>query len=99
MVARVGGEEFVVLLPRCDAADAERFADRIRTSVAAEDDSGLPGIRISAGFAAVRAPETMELLLQQADSALSAAKRSGRNRTSVFRDATRPLAAVAASGA
>ena len=99
LVARLGGEEFVVLLPRCDVAAAERFAERIRIAVAAEDDSELPGIRVSAGVAADRAPSTMNVLLQQADSALYTAKRTGRNRTRVYRDATRPLVAVAASGA
>jgi diguanylate cyclase (GGDEF)-like protein len=82
-VARVGGEEFVVLLPGCDVREAEAFTRRIRTELAARQGDG-PTVRVSAGVAAATRPTSMPLLLRNADAALYAAKRSGRNRTIAF---------------
>jgi diguanylate cyclase (GGDEF)-like protein len=81
VVARFGGEEFTVLIPGSDIADADAFTERIRRALAATDASGLPAVRVSAGIAAAVAPTDFELLLHRADSALYAAKRGGRNRT------------------
>jgi diguanylate cyclase (GGDEF)-like protein len=81
VVARFGGEEFVVLLPGCDAACGHDFAERIRAVLAADEDSPLPSVRVSAGVVAAVAPPAIEHLIQGADSALYSAKRSGRNRT------------------
>ena len=81
IVARFGGEEFVTLLPRSDSADADLFAQRIRLALAAADPSGLPVVRVSAGVASAVAPADVETLVACADSALYAAKRTGRDRT------------------
>ena len=81
VVARFGGEEFVVLLPRCESADASAFAERVRAALASDAFEGLPTVRMSAGIAAATAPEGVELMLQGADSALYSAKRAGRDRT------------------
>jgi diguanylate cyclase (GGDEF)-like protein len=81
VVARVGGEEFVVLLPGTGVADAAAFTERIRRALATSVNTGLPTVRVSAGVAAEVAPEHVEALLQRADSALYAAKRGGRNLT------------------
>lgn len=83
VVARFGGEEFVVLLPGTDRESAHEFAERVRSVLSSEDDSGLPSIRASAGVVAAVAPESIETLIQGADSALYSAKRSGRDRTVV----------------
>jgi diguanylate cyclase (GGDEF)-like protein len=87
VVARIGGEEFVVLLPGTDSADADAFTQRIRRALAAADASELPTVRVSAGVASAIAPENVEPLLHRADSALYAAKRAGRDRTVISRDA------------
>jgi diguanylate cyclase (GGDEF)-like protein len=80
VAARLGGEEFTVLLPGSDSAEAAAFTDRVRQVLTiAEGD--LPTVRISAGVAATDNPDTIEQLLQRADSALYEAKRSGRDRT------------------
>ena len=84
VVARFGGEEFVVLLPGADAVEAQGFAERVRSALAAGGDPRLPVARASAGIRAARAPRSVEELLQGADSALYAAKRAGRDRALVF---------------
>jgi diguanylate cyclase (GGDEF)-like protein len=85
LFARIGGEEFVVLLPGCGAADAMLAAERIRAAV--ERAPVLLGggtaqpVTVSIGVV-VREPGAAPLaaLLQAADEALYAAKRGGRNR-------------------
>jgi diguanylate cyclase (GGDEF)-like protein len=83
VLARVGGEEFVALLPGADSADAATFTERIRTAIAASDAAGLPTVRVSAGVAAAVTPPSIATLLERADSALYAAKRAGRDQTVV----------------
>lgn len=84
VVARIGGEEFVVLLPGSESSDADAFTQRIRSALAEDDASELPKVRVSAGVLAARVPADLETMLQQADSALYQAKRAGRNRTVAF---------------
>jgi len=85
VVARMGGEEFLVLLPGCPADETSVFAERIRARFAAAD--GLPPVTLSAGVSAAVAPENGALLVAESDVALYAAKRAGRDRT-VVRSAT-----------
>ena len=83
-VARIGGEEFVVLMPQAPSQDAARFVDRIRTELAQpHPDRTVPTIRISAGIVSAQPPASIEALLIVADRALYAAKREGRNRTTI----------------
>ncbi len=84
VVARFGGEEFVVLLPGCDGAAAEAFADRAREALARDRVTALPNVRLSAGILAASVPVSIEALLQGADAAMYRAKRSGRDRTVLF---------------
>ena len=88
VVARFGGEEFVVLLPGQDGAQAEAFAERVRHKLA-NDTASLPRVRLSAGILATSEPHSIETMLQEADSALYNAKRSGRDR-SVLVERRRP---------
>lgn len=74
IVARVGGEEFVVLLPRCAYHDAVRRADELRSIVAASD----VGVTISLGVA-VWEGESPDRWLASIDRALYRAKDAGRN--------------------
>jgi diguanylate cyclase (GGDEF)-like protein len=83
VVARLGGEEFVVLLPGCASYDAAVFAERVRAALAADDGAGLPVVRVSAGVLSALAPSNIEAMLQGADAALYSAKRAGRNRTAI----------------
>lgn len=87
LAARIGGEEFALLLSECDATAATAFAERLREAVAAETFvlGGEPQrITISIGIAEL-APERAErtALMAAADAALYRAKDEGRNRVCV----------------
>ncbi len=90
IVARFGGEEFVVILPMTTKTHARLVAEKLRRSVEETKIPGeevLPGgnVTISLGLAAY--PEDASdptALIQAADTALYAAKRKGRNRTEMF---------------
>jgi len=84
-VFRVGGEEFCVLMPGLDQADAAAVAERLRLAVA-RGGFTLP-VRISIGVATYPADGTSrDDLLGRADAALYAAKRAGKNRTTLAAD-------------
>jgi diguanylate cyclase (GGDEF)-like protein/PAS domain S-box-containing protein len=85
-VARLGGEEFGLLLPETDADQALGLAHRLRTAVAGMHLGNLPApITISIGISQLFAGETtVDAALSRADQALYAAKRSGRNRVIHF---------------
>lgn len=83
ILARLGGEEFAVLLPRHDDVRAALVAERLRSAIAATPVSGPTDdhvVTISIGGACAKATESsIEDLLLRADRALYAAKRAGRN--------------------
>ena len=76
IVARYGGDEFVVVMPQTDLAGAGIFTERIRLKIAQE----LP-FTVSVGVASSRADETVDSLFHCADAALYRAKSDGRNCT------------------
>ena len=87
LVARFGGDEFVVLLPDTDFNGAHLIAERIRRNVEAlrlpHDHSDASGwVTISVGLASVTPQEGMAAaaLIEQADEMLYQAKAGGRNR-------------------
>lgn len=85
VVARVGGEEFAVLLPGTAPGGALRYARRVAEATAQAQD--LPGLRLSlsAGLAGHGSGmDTADALLRGADSALYVAKAAGRGRLAVF---------------
>jgi two-component system cell cycle response regulator len=80
IVARFGGEEFIVLLPNTDMENAIAVANRIRESFAACAIESLPDpVTASFGVAEMAPDEPGGGLLRRADAALYEAKRSGRN--------------------
>jgi diguanylate cyclase (GGDEF)-like protein/PAS domain S-box-containing protein len=85
-IARLGGEEFALLLPETDAAQAVALANRLRAAVEELHLGGLPApLTISIGISQFLAAETtVDAALSRADQALYAAKRSGRNRVVHF---------------
>jgi diguanylate cyclase (GGDEF)-like protein len=77
--ARIGGEQFGVVLPATDSEGATRFAERLRSELAAEQ--GLPApVTASYGIASYPRAATAEALLSSADASLRQAKRAGKNR-------------------
>jgi diguanylate cyclase (GGDEF)-like protein len=84
VAARLGGEEFTVLMPGSDVAGAEAFTERVRRALAASASSDLPDVRVSAGITATTVPIELELMLDRVDQALYSAKRGGRDRTMAF---------------
>ncbi len=86
LACRLGGEEFVVVMPDTDIGVASRVAERIRRRIAGEPFAIGRGARsievtISVGLSALAgAEDTPALILKRADEALYRAKHSGRNR-------------------
>ncbi|HEY4222475.1 MAG TPA: GGDEF domain-containing protein, partial [Myxococcota bacterium] len=85
LVARFGGEEFVILFPDSPLAEAEQACERVRVAVAScalphKDGAPLPPVTISLGVAALAKAEEPAALLKRADVAMYEAKRGGRNR-------------------
>ncbi len=83
-IARIGGEEFVVLLPRTTLAEAAQVGDKLRSIVEGTEfpgGEGQPGgmLTISVGAASLGPDETGADLLARADTALYEAKDQGRN--------------------
>lgn len=79
--ARVGGEEFAVLLPGRDFGLALPIAERVREAVERDTAGQEPSLTVSVGVAAFpSAGDTPSALLLGADHALYAAKQTGRNR-------------------
>jgi diguanylate cyclase (GGDEF)-like protein/PAS domain S-box-containing protein len=79
MVARWGGEEFIVLLRDCALSDARRLAEDIRAAIAEVPFGVLGSLTVSVGAAEIRANEDLTSWLGRADQALYRAKRAGRN--------------------
>jgi diguanylate cyclase len=88
-VARIGGEEFAMMLTSTSAAGALGFAERIRAAVEqgrikrADNDETVGGVTVSIGIATHIEDEALEQLLERADKALYRSKQDGRNRITV----------------
>ncbi|QJD60617.1 GGDEF domain-containing protein [Pseudomonas sp. gcc21] len=82
ILGRLGGEEFVALLPETDLSAAllvaQRFVDKLAASTISEE---VPQLRVTAtvGVAQLGDERRLDLLLQRADKALYAGKNAGRN--------------------
>ncbi len=85
MVARFGGEEFIILLPHTAEAESKVVAERLRagiqaTEITAEQGVELPPVTVSIGIAGWRSGDNLEAMVEAADKALYRAKANGRNR-------------------
>jgi two-component system cell cycle response regulator len=86
LACRLGGEEFVVVMPDTDLSKAYLVGERLRQCIAASpfqagERIGMLDVTASVGVAALEyGDDTPELILKRADQALYCAKRDGRNR-------------------
>lgn len=81
VIARYGGEELLVIMPKCSLGDAAAKAELLRQRI--EALSAAHGAQVSASFGIATVPETATGagdVVTMADSALYAAKQSGKNR-------------------
>ena len=89
LVARLGGEEFAVIMPRTPLREAALQADNIRRGIHAnrlrrkETEEVMGHISVSFGLACLKPGETAPQLVARADECLYLSKRNGRNRVSV----------------
>jgi diguanylate cyclase (GGDEF)-like protein len=81
VLARWGGEEFVLLMPETGIGEARTAAERLRAALAAVGERLGRGISMSFGVAERLSRESADDLLRRADNALRRAKREGRDRT------------------
>lgn len=86
LVARVGGEEFALLLPAALLSDAQALAEKIRQRIGAArirrqgSDETVARVTLSLGVVLHQPSETAHALVERADRALYAAKAAGRDR-------------------
>lgn len=90
-VGRYGGEEFLIVLPGCDASNAVSHAERMRAAVAeirceVGGDTICPSASLGVAVTSKHRPATAIDLLEAADAALYLAKRRGRNRVELARE-------------
>lgn len=87
VVARMGGEEFAVLLEGAGVEQARMVCERIRIRLAASEGHSIAGdpvhVTVSVGLAALAPEASAQDVFKAADAALYRAKESGRNRLSV----------------
>src|SRR5690606_281492 len=90
LLGRVGGEEFIIMLPNTSSAAATRVIERCRTAIEESpvllDDGRVLNVTASFGLCLVdrvTVEMTLQDLLAQADGALYRAKREGRNRVEI----------------
>jgi len=90
ITARIGGEEFVIMLPETNSDNAYIFAERFREKISnstIEIKNQKINYTVSIGIAKLRKDidENADTILCRADKALYKAKESGRNRTEIYK--------------
>lgn len=86
-LARIGGEEFVIIIGDCDSAQAVQHANQLREAVASKPlatPAGPMPLTISLGVYCALTDESFDQMLHAADQALYAAKEGGRNRVVLY---------------
>lgn len=96
--ARWGGEEFMVLAPKCDQNQVAVLAEKLRSLCAAHDFGNGLGITVSFGVTRFQADDTLESFTARADDSLYRAKEGGRNRVESSSDQIFPRDTLLSQG-
>jgi diguanylate cyclase (GGDEF)-like protein/PAS domain S-box-containing protein len=83
LIARWGGEEFVIVMPGVDSDGAVTILERVRSTLAGAHHGGHPAFTASFGVADSASAETLDQMIQLADEGLYAAKHAGRDRIEI----------------
>ncbi len=86
VAARIGGDEFAVIMPESSAADADLLFTRVRDALAGTSAGAAGRLRLSAGIAELRHGDTGASLFERADAALYRAKGAGKGNAVVADD-------------
>ena len=91
VAARIGGDEFAVILPESSSDDADQLYRRVQSSMRGTTlGPDADRLRLSAGIAELQHGDTAAGLFERADGALYRAKDLGKDRADVARNAERP---------
>ncbi|ADL12407.1 GGDEF domain-containing protein [Acetohalobium arabaticum] len=86
LAARIGGEEFIVILTQTDLNDARNYAERIRKKISKLNIESIPvKITASLGVATMKNNDDYESIFNRADEALYKAKNSGRDKVCKYK--------------
>lgn len=83
IVGRCGGQRFGIIMPGCDANNAERSLETLRAAFTDQFyavGKGMARVTFSCGLAPIKGTDTLESLINDTDKALGEAKKTGRNR-------------------
>ena len=80
VLARFGGDEFVIMLPDTSLDPAGLIADRLRKAISGDSVLSPYGITLSFGVSSFEAKDNFHTIIDRADKALYKAKREGRNK-------------------
>ncbi|MBU0665319.1 MAG: diguanylate cyclase [Proteobacteria bacterium] len=84
IVARWGGEEFMVLMPQSDIVSARNTAEKLRLAIAGHHFDMVNKLTVSFGVTAFEPQDDLKSLLKRVDEALYQAKKQGRNRVEIL---------------
>lgn len=80
MIFRIGGEEFIILLPETTLSNATQVAEKLRLKIQEKPIVNTTKVTISAGVIQLDKSESIDELMKRVDELLYKAKNSGRNR-------------------
>ena len=79
VVARWGGEEFILILPELNEEQALMVTEKLRKDFAAFEFKDIPKVTVSAGITICHADDSKKEMLKRVDDAMYQAKKAGRN--------------------
>lgn len=84
LTARIGGEEFCIVMWNSNPAGAKLLAENLRTAMSAHQFESMPSITLSCGMTSLYVDDNWKTMFERADKALYLAKNTGRDRACIF---------------